>query len=159
MKTTIYKTICALLGASVLLLAACDPGVAYPEDETMDWTTESWEQMEGELREAKREGRTVEAWTYAEEGEYEDVDDTAPFASCECKCSQQAIDACIKIKDKKGKNLCPPSARPVDVVGSCVQNGSQCNGTCNCRDCYTPLGKKCAQLPAALPGTCEWSFP
>ena len=47
MKTTIYKTICALLGASVLLLAACDPGVAYPEDETMDWTTESWEQMEG----------------------------------------------------------------------------------------------------------------
>ena len=141
-------------------VSGCDYG---PIDETESY--EEYETMEGELRQSfrgKGEVRKVTAWNYEIEAadlDAEDLDAASPKPSdCSCTCSDAAHQACRDLKDKKGDNLCPPTAHAVDIVGSCKQKGEKCGGTCECLDCYNNIGTKCARLPKAIAGTCEFQF-
>ena len=137
------------------LVSGCDYG---PVDETESY--EEYETMEGELRQSfrgKGEARHVTAWNY--EIEATGLNDASPKPSdCSCTCSDAAHQACRDLKDKKGNNLCPPSAHAVDIVGSCKQKGDQCGGKCECVDCYNNIGTKCGRLPKAVKGKCEFQF-
>jgi len=134
-----------------LLFTGCDYGPLEEGEQVAQYET-----MEGELKKGELRSESVGAWNYSDELFPADV--AAVPADCACTCSRQAHKACRDLTDDKGKKLCPKNAHAVDIVGSCVQNGDECGGECECLDCYTNLGKKCGRLDLAIPGTCEFQF-
>ena len=143
------------LVVALSVVSGCDYG---PMDENESY--DAYETVEGELREGSRgngESKTVRAWEYEVEAAALDAA-SLKAADCSCTCSDAAHQACRDLKDKKGEHLCPPDAHAVDIVGSCKQKGQKCGGDCECLDCYNNIGTKCARLPKAIAGTCEFQF-
>jgi hypothetical protein len=136
------------------LVSGCDYG---PMDGAE--TEAQYETHEGELKMSVSktgENGEIGAWNFDADVSKASI---APLpADCSCTCSKAAHKACRDLKDKNGKDLCPNTAHAVDIVGSCIQNGETCGGTCECLDCYTNLGRKCGRLPAGIAGKCEFQF-
>ena len=148
-------TICVL---SVFCVMSWVSGCDYGPMEGLDAEAQ-YETHEGELKKSFSrigENGDVGAWNFDADAPKEGISPVP--ADCSCTCSNAAHKACRDLKNKKGKKLCPDSAHAVDIVGSCIQDGEECGGTCECLDCYTNLGRKCGRLPAGIAGTCEFQF-
>lgn len=135
-------------------LAGCDYGPIEGGEEEIQYETQVGELEFSGGEEENGEG--VGAWNFESDLVAGEALPTSFSAHCSCTCSQQADKACRDLKDKRGKKLCPATAQAVDIVGSCVQNGETCGGTCECLDCYTVLGAKCGRLANGIKGDCEW---
>jgi hypothetical protein len=171
------KHLCTLIFPLILIFATlgCDYGPMPDEngDASME-SLEEWEEfsdLDGELKfnAKKKENKLKKAAFSVEDSDgldqfkpsfkavkrIDNIDSIAvkpvePSADCKCDCTMHAA-ACIAAG-------CAAQSQAVDNAGTCIQNGSNCNGSCKCHDCYTPIGKMCHSFPTPKVGVCKWHF-